>query len=87
MADVSGTAYAVIGLKMPVVVPAQRSDPVATTQSHMIERVCQLFGAPEAFFVSIPVPRIINRNRHDLLPAMKDLVAGRLGGKVLVTPD
>ena len=70
MADIAGTADAVVTLEMTVIIPCHGRDAITVLQSHFVERIGELFDAGKTIFESIAVLRIVHGNRHNLPIAM-----------------
>ena len=55
---------------MPEVVPGERRDAVAVLETEALQCVRKLACPRECLTKRIPVPRVIDRERHDLLSRM-----------------
>ena len=73
MTDVACAADAVVNLEVPVVVPGDRSHPVALIEAQLVECTRDLSGSFDLLSHGVPVTGIVHRHGDDFLVSMEFL--------------
>jgi hypothetical protein len=73
----TGAGHRVIDLEVPIVVPGECRDPIASLQAQPTQRVGELTGASECIPIGVAVSRIVGSDLNDLPPRMLQLRMAR----------